>query len=324
MPSIFNKNNLPFFATVTVFVAIFLIGGALYNNFLTTRVLGNILADNSFIIIAAIGATFVIISGGIDLSVGSMIGFVGVSMAVLDSMGWNPLVTAALMIVFGFGFGALQGWFIDTLDIQPFIVTLAGLFLLRGACFMVTVNSVPISHEWVDYYSSVKVGLPGKGVLRSAALVMLASLVIAIFIAHFTRFGTKVYAIGGDKESARLMGINVRRTTILVYGLAGIYSALAGVVYALYTKSGYPLAGSTLELSAIAAVVLGGTLLTGGVGTVAGTLFGGMILGLISTLIIFNGSLNSAWIMISSGILLFAFIAMQRLLVGSFGIGSGK
>lgn len=324
MPSIFNKNNLPFFATVTVFIAIFLIGGALYNNFLTTRVLGNILADNSFIIIAAIGATFVILSGGIDLSVGSMIGFVGVSMAVLDSMGWNPLATAALMMVFAFSFGALQGWFIDTLDIQPFIVTLAGLFLLRGACFMVTVNSVPISHDWVDYYSSVKVGLPGKGVLRSAALVMLASLAAAIFIAHFTRFGTKVYAIGGDKGSARLMGINVRRTTILVYALAGFYSGLAGVVYALYTKSGYPLAGSTLELSAIAAVVLGGTLLTGGVGTVAGTLFGGMILGLISTLIIFNGSLNSAWIMISSGILLFAFIALQRLLVGSFGIGNGK
>jgi len=321
MSSILSKKHLPFFATVLVFVAIFLIGGSLYKNFLSTRVLGNILADNSFVIIAAIGATFVILSGGIDLSIGSMIGFVGVSMAVLDSMGWNPLATALLMLVFGFVFGASQGWLIDALDMQPFIITLAGLFLLRGACFMVTVNSVPITHDWADLYSSVKIGLPGKGVLRSAALVMLASLAVAIFIANFTRFGARVYAIGGDKESARLMGVDIRRTTVLVYGLAGFYSALAGVVYALYTKSGYPLAGSTLELSAIAAVVLGGTLLTGGVGTVAGTLFGGMILGLISTLIIFNGSLNSAWIMISSGVLLFAFIAMQRLLVGSFDLG---
>lgn len=324
MASILDKKHLPFFATVVVFFGIFGIGGSLYDNFLTTRVLGNILADNSFIIIAAIGATFVILSGGIDLSVGSMIGFVGVSMAVLDSLGWNPLATALLMMLFGLVFGSIQGWFIDTLDIQPFIVTLAGLFLLRGACFMVTVNSVPITHDWVDYYASVKVGLPGKGVLRSAALVMLASLAVAIFIAHFTRFGARVYAIGGDRESARLMGVDVRRTTIMVYALAGFYSALAGVVYALYTKSGYPLAGSTLELSAIAAVVLGGTLLSGGVGTVAGTLFGGMILGLISTLIIFNGSLNSAWIMISSGILLFAFIAMQRVLVGSFDIGGTR
>lgn len=324
MKAVLNKKYLPLAATILVFVAIFLIGGATYKNFLTTRVLGNILADNSFIIIAAIGATFVILSGGIDLSIGSMIGFVGVSMAVLDSMGWNPLATAALMLVFGIAFGAFQGYVIDALDIQPFIVTLAGLFLLRGACFMVSVESVPIRHDWADFYSSVKVGLPGKGVLRSSALVMLASLVVAIFIAHFTRFGSNVYAIGGDRESARLMGVNIRRTTVMIYALAGFYSALAGVVYALYTKSGYPLAGSTLELSAIAAVVLGGTLLTGGVGMVAGTLFGGMILGLISTLIIFNGSLNSAWILISSGVLLFAFIVLHRFLVSSFDLRGGN
>jgi simple sugar transport system permease protein len=242
-------------------------------------------------------------------------------MAVLDSMGWHPLVTAAVMICFGIMFGALQGYIIDFCQIQPFIVTLAGLFLLRGACFMVTLDSVPIRHDFVDTYAAASIPLPGRGVLRSSALVMLAALALAIFIAHFTRFGTNVYAIGGDKESARLMGVNIRRTTVMVYALGGFYSALAGVVYALYTSSGYPLAGNTLELSAIAAVVLGGTLLTGGVGMVAGTLFGGMILGLISTLIIFNGSLNSAWIMISSGVLLFAFIVLHRFLVSSFDIG---
>ena len=185
---------------------------------------------------------------------------------------------------------------------------------------MVTINSVPITHEWADLYTDIKIRLPGKGLLRSSAIVMLISLVVGIFIAHFTRFGANVYALGGEKESARLMGVNVRRTTVMVYATAGIYSALAGVVYALYTKSGYPLAGSTLELSAIASVVLGGTLLTGGVGMVAGTLFGGMILGLIATLIIFDGSLNSAWILISSGVLLFAFIVLHRFLVGYFGL----
>jgi len=320
MSALLNKKLLPFYATVAVFIAIFLIGGAMYNNFLSMRVLGNILADNSFIIIAAIGATFVILSGGIDLSIGSMIGFVGVCMAVLDSMGLDPLTTALLMMVFGFAFGAFQGWVIDALDIQPFIITLAGLFLLRGMCFMVTINSVPITHEWADLYSDIRIRLPGNGLLRSSAIVMLISLVAAIILAHFTRFGANVYAIGGDKESARLMGVNVRRTTVLVYAVGGLFAALAGVVYALYTKSGYPLAGTTLELSAIASVVLGGTLLTGGVGLVAGTLFGGMILGLISTLIIFNGSLNSAWILISSGVLLFAFMVMHRFLVGSFGL----
>jgi simple sugar transport system permease protein len=313
-----NRKYLPLMATIVVFVALFVIGGAMYRNFLSTLVLGNILADNAFIIIAAIGATFVILSGGIDLSIGSMIGFVGVSMAVLDRAGWHPLETAALMICFGIMFGAMQGFIIDFCNIQPFIVTLAGLFLLRGACFMVTLDSVPIRHDFVDLYAAARIPLPGRGVLRSSAIVMLASLAVAIFIAHFTRFGTNVYAIGGDRESARLMGVNIRRTTVSIYAVGGFYSALAGVVYALYTSSGYPLAGSTLELSAIAAVVLGGTLLTGGVGMVAGTLFGGMILGLISTLIIFNGSLNSAWIMISSGFLLFVFIVLHRFLVSSF------
>lgn len=315
-----NKKYLPLIATIVVFLALFLTGGGMYRNFFSTMVFGNILADNSFIIIAAIGATFVILSGGIDLSIGSMIGFVGVCMAVLDSMGWHPLVTAAVMMCFGVMFGAAQGYIIDFCKIQPFIVTLAGLFLLRGLCFMVTLDSVPIRHDFVDLYSSLKIPLPGRGILRSSAIVMLISLVLGIFIAHFTRFGNNVYAIGGDPESARLMGVNIRKTTVKIYALGGFYSALAGVVYALYTSSGYPLAGSTLELSAIAAVVLGGTLLTGGVGMVAGTLFGGMILGLISTLIIFNGSLNSAWIMISSGVLLFAFIVMHKFLVGSFNL----
>ncbi len=315
-----NKKYLPLAATIAVFLALFLIGGSMYRNFLSTLVLGNILADNSFIIIAAIGATFVILSGGIDLSIGSMIGFVGVSMAILDSMGWHPLATAALLILFGIMFGAAQGYIIDFCEIQPFIVTLAGLFLLRGASFMVTLDSVPIHHDFISTYNSMKLPLPGKGWLRASAIVMLLSLFLGIFIAHFTRFGTNVYALGGDKESARLMGVNVRKTTVMIYALGGFYSSLAGVVYAFYTRSGYPLAGSTLELSAIAAVVLGGTLLTGGVGMVAGTLFGGMILGLISTLIIFDGSLNSAWILIISGMLLFIFIVLHRFLVSSFNI----
>lgn len=315
-----NAKYLPLVATILVFVALFLTGGSMFKNFLSTMVLGNILADNSFIIIAAIGATFVILSGGIDLSVGSMIGFVGICMAVLDSMGWHPMVTALVMIIFGIGFGAAQGYIIDFCKIQPFIVTLAGLFLLRGLCFMVSLDAVPIRHDFVDFYSDIKIPLPGRGVIRSSAIVMFLALTLGIFLAHFTRFGNNVYAMGGDPESARLMGVDTRKTTVQIYAVGGFYSALAGVVYALYTSSGYPLAGSTLELSAIAAVVLGGTLLTGGVGMVAGTLFGGMILGLISTLIIFDGTLNSAWIMIISGALLFAFIVMHKFLVGTFNI----
>jgi len=319
-----NEKYLPLGATIAVFLILFLTGGLLYNHFFSTLVLGDILADNAFVIIAAIGTTFVILSGGIDLSIGSMIGFVGVAMANLDVAGWHPLASGLAMIAFGAGFGALQGFIIDFCEIQPFIVTLAGLFLLRGACFMVNLDAVPLRHPFVSEFAAFAIPLPGEGFLASSALIMLASLLVAILIAHWTAFGANVYAIGGDRVSAALMGVPMRRTVVKIYALGGLYSALGGVVYALYTSSGYPLAGTGTELTAIASVVLGGTLLTGGVGFVAGTLFGGMILGLIATLINFNGSLNGAWIMISGGLLLFLFIVLQRFLVGSLKFGAAR
>ena len=270
--------------------------------------------------VIAVGACLLMIAGEFDLSIGSMIGFVGVCMASLDVAGWHPLASAALMLAFGIMFGAFLGFIIDFCQIQPFIITLAGLFMLRGACFMVTLDSIPIRHPFVSQFAGWRIPLPDHGFLASSAIVMLVMLGVAIVIAHFTRFGTNVYAIGGDRTSAILMGVPIRKTTIMIYALGSFYSALGGVIYAFYTSSGYPLAGTGNELNAIASVVLGGTLLTGGVGMVAGTLFGGMILGLIATLIIFNGSLNGAWIMITSGVLLFLFIVMQRSLVGSFSL----
>jgi simple sugar transport system permease protein len=313
-----NQKYLPLLATIAVFAALFITGGLLYNNPIFFLLLGHIFADIVFFISAAIGATFVILSAWIDLSIGSMIGFVGVVVANLDVVGWHPLASGGLMLAFGLLFGALQGFIIDFCEIQPFIVTLAGLFLLRGACFMINLDSVPIRHPFVAAFAAASIPLPGDGFLASSAIVMLVALVAGIVIAHFTRFGANVYAIGGDRVSAALMGVPMRSTTIGVFALGGFYSALGGVIYALYTSSGYPLAGAGNELTAIASRVLGGTVLTGGVGMVAGTLFGGMILGLIATLINFNGSLNGAWIMISGGILLFLFIVMQRSLVGSF------
>ncbi len=309
---------LPLLATVTVFILAYAVGGLSFKYFLSTLVFGDLLTDNAFIIIAAIGTTFVILSGGIDLSIGSMIGFVGVAMAHLDTLGWHPLASGALMILFGAVFGAAMGFIIDFCEIQPFIITLAGLFLLRGSCFMVSLDSVPINHPFVSAFSDWRIPLGGGGRLSSSALVMLVALAAGVIIAHFTRFGTNVYAIGGDRTSARLMGVPIRRTTMMIYALGGFYSALGGVIYALYTASGYPLAAVGDELIAIAAVVLGGTLLTGGVGLVIGTLFGGLIQGLITTLVNFQGSLTSWWATIFIGVLLFVFIVAQRSIISSF------
>ena len=225
-----RERYLPLTATVVVFAALFIVGGLLYKHFFSFLVLGHILADNAFIITAAIGTTFVIISGGIDLSIGSMIGFVGVCMASLDVAGWHPLASAALMLAFGIMFGAFLGLVIDFCQIQPFIITLAGLFMLRGACFMVTLDSIPIRHPFVSQFAGWRIPLPDHGFLASSAIVMLVVWVLAIIIAHFTRFGTNVYAIGGDRTSAILMGVPIRKTTIMIYALGSFYSALGGVI----------------------------------------------------------------------------------------------
>lgn len=314
-----NERLIPLAATLLVFLLLYGLGMVQYRNFASTLVLGNLLTDNAFLITAAIGMTFVILSGGIDLSVGSMIAFVGVGFALLVTQaGWHPLAAAGAALIFGVAFGAAMGWLIEAFDIQPFIVTLAGMFLLRGLAFGLTLESIAIQHPFIDLLAGVRVPLPGRGGLTVGALIMLAALAGGLILAHWTRFGSNVYALGGDRTSAVLLGVPVRRTVIGIYALSGFYSSLAGILYTLYTASGYPLAAVGVELDAIAAVVIGGTLLTGGVGYLLGTLFGGLIQGVIQTLIAFDGSLNSWWTKIAVGGLLFAFIVFQRGIARSF------
>ncbi|MGU55635.1 sugar ABC transporter permease YjfF [Escherichia coli] len=258
------KRNLPLMITIGVFVLGYFYCLTQFPGFASTRVICNILTDNAFLGIIAVGMTFVILSGGIDLSVGSVIAFTGVFLAkVVGDFGLSPLLAFPLVLVMGCAFGAFMGLLIDALKIPAFIITLAVV-------------------------------------------------VIGIFLAHRTRFGNQVYAIGGNATSANLMGISTRSTTIRIYMLSTGLATLAGIVFSIYTQAGYALAGVGVELDAIASVVIGGTLLSGGVGTVLGTLFGVAIQGLIQTYINFDGTLSSWWTKIAIGILLFIFIALQR------------
>jgi simple sugar transport system permease protein len=308
-----RERRLPILATIAVFILLYALGGFYFgSNFLSTRVLGNLLTDNAFIIIAGIGMSFVILSGGIDLSVGSMIGFVGIATASLVQHGMHPLMAVGILLVFGFLLGAAIGFIIDAFEIQPFIVTLTAMFMLRGLCYVISIDSVPINHPFMEAFQDFRIPLPGKGWLSAEACIMLVCMAFALVIAHLTRFGANVYAVGGDMTSALLLGVPVRRTIVLIYALNGVFGVLAGATYAFYTASGYPLAATGTELDAIASVVIGGTLLTGGVGLVIGALFGGVIQGLIQTLIIFDGSLDSWWIRIVIGGLLFLFIVLQK------------
>ncbi len=281
---------------------------------LSTRVLGNFLTDNAFLGITAVGMTFVIISGGIDLSVGAVIGFTGVLVAVLiSSVGMHPLAAFAIALAIAALFGAAMGLAIHYLQVPAFIVTLAGMFLARGGASVITQDSVPINHEFYSYLTSLAIRMPGGGKLSFIGMLMVLVFLVGAVLAHRTRFGSYVYALGGNATSASLMGVPVVRTTVTIYMLSSVLACLAGLVFSLYTSAGYPLAAVGVELDAIGAVVIGGTLLTGGYGFVFGSFVGVMLLGLVQTYIIFDGTLSSWWTKIVIGFLLFLFIVLQRL-----------
>ncbi|MBY3154670.1 sugar ABC transporter permease YjfF [Rhizobium laguerreae] len=308
-----NSKYLPLLATIVIFVLAYAGCALQYPNILSTRVIGNLLTDNAFLGIAAVGMTFVIISGGIDLSIGSVIAFTGVFLAViLENTSIHPLLAFALVLVITTAFGGIMGAIIHYLEMPAFIVTLAGMFLARGMAFVLSIDSIPINHEYYSTLTSLYYRLPGGGRLTLIGGVMLLVFAVGIFIAQRTRFGTNIYALGGGTQTARLMGVPVGRTTIQIYALSGFLAGLSGIVFSLYTSAGYSLAAVGVELDAIAAVVIGGTLLTGGAGFVAGTLIGIMIQGLIQTYITFDGTLSSWWTKILIGLLLFAFILMQK------------
>jgi simple sugar transport system permease protein len=309
-----DPRTLPIVVTIALFAALFGFGSFMYTGFGSLQVLLGLLVDNSFLLIVAIGTTFVILSGGIDLSVGAVVAFTTIVCAVLaEHWHWPIWAVAPIVLLIGAAYGAAMGALIHYLRLQPFIVTLAGMFLARGACFLITTQSITITqpsfHAVAEYNLQI-----GSGQLNAGSLIALVTLAIAIYVAHFTRFGRNVYALGGNEKSALLMGLPVARTKVLVYALGGLCSALGGLVFTLYVLSGYGLQGQGMELDAIAASVIGGTLLTGGVGYIIGSVFGVGVLGTIQTLITFDGTLSSWWTRIVIGALLCVFCLLQRVI----------
>jgi ribose/xylose/arabinose/galactoside ABC-type transport system permease subunit len=311
-----DRRLVPLAGTLLLFVAMVLFGAFSYDAFLAPQVFLNLVIDNAFLLIVAVGMTFVILTGGIDLSVGSLLALTTMSAAALLQKDWNPWLVMALVLAGGAAFGAVQGFLVHRYRLQPFIVTLAGMFVARGLCYLIDTESIPVTHTVFQELAYARIGFGGVA-LSSGAIVAILTVLAALWMAHATRFGRTVYAIGGSARSAALMGLPVGGTLVRVYAFSGFCAALAGLVMTVYMLSGYSLHAVGLELDAIAAVVIGGTLLTGGVGYVAGTVVGVLILGIIQTLVIFNGTLSSWWTRIVVGILLFVFCVSQRVIEGS-------
>ena len=310
------RKNLPLFVTGAIFVLLFGVAAKLYAGFFSARVIVSLLSDNAFLGIAAVGMTLVIFSGGIDLSVGAVIGFTSIFSATLvTGHGVPPALAWSLALLLGAALGAGMGALIHVFKIPPFLTTLAGMFFARGMAFWINTESVGISHPLVDRLTNFDLAIGDAIRVPTAALMLLAVVLAGYVIAHHTRFGRTLLALGGSEQSALLMGLPVGAAKISVYALNGFLAALAGVVASLYTSSGNASAGLGLELDAIAVVVIGGTLLAGGRGHMLGTLLGVLIFGTIQAAILFDGRLSSWWMRIVVGALLLAFILLQRFLV---------
>ncbi|MCS6203629.1 galactofuranose ABC transporter, permease protein YjfF [Shewanella baltica] len=311
------KRFIPLWITASLLLVMFLIGSMQFEGFASVRVVTNLFRDNAFLLITALGMTLVIISGGIDLSVGSVIALSGVLTSVLiTEYHWHPLLAFALVLPLGTLFGALMGSIIHVYKLQPFIVTLAGMFLARGMATTISEESIAIDHPFYDAIADLSIALPGHGSLDISSLIFILFFIIVAVMIHYSRFGTNVYALGGNAQSAELMGVSIAKTTISIYALSSFLATLAGIVFTFYTFSGYALGAVGVELDAIAAVVIGGTLLTGGSGFVLGTVLGVFLMGVIQTYITFDGTLSSWWTKIVIGLLLFFFIVLQKLLNG--------
>ena len=307
-----NAQYIPVLATLTLLAVMYGLGALNYENFTHPSVVLNLFTDNAFLIIVAVGMTFVILTGGIDLSVGAVIALTSTMTATLLHAGWSAGLVIPAVLLIGVLLGSGMGAVIHFFKVEPFIATLAGMFLARGLALLISQESIPITNGfWTDLAGTRIVFSPGVYV-SGMVLVAFVVVIVAAVVLAWTRFGRNVYAIGGNADSALLMGLPVGRTRIGVYTISGFCAALSGLIYSITTTSGYAGHGTGTELEAIAAVVIGGVLLTGGSGYVLGTVLGVLVLGMIYTIVNFQ-SLNSWWARMAIGVLLFAFIVLQRL-----------
>jgi ribose/xylose/arabinose/galactoside ABC-type transport system permease subunit len=301
--------------TIGVFLLVYFVGGRLYPAMQKPQVFFNLFINDGSLLLVSIGMTLVILTGGIDLSVGGVIAMVSAASAAMLRSGSSPYFVIPLMILLGIALGALMGWIIQVLKVQPFIATLMGLFFARGMAYIITIASITIKDPLYKKLALTPIHIPfiEKAYVYPTTLVGPIMLLVAIYLLFFTRFGRTIYAIGSSEQSAILMGLPVPRTKILVYAFSGLCSALGGIVFSMSLLAGYGQFATGMELDSIAAVVIGGTALTGGVGNVIGTLFGVMIHGTIVSVLQFNGTLSSWWTRIGVGILTLVAIGIQSI-----------
>lgn len=321
-----NGNTLLLLITIGLFIVMYIAGCAVYSQkgFTHLQTLLNILINNSGLLCVTCGMTCVMLTGGIDISVGSLIAMDCMFIAVgIEKWSMNPILLMILVLVIGVVFGLVQGFCVGYLKLQPFIVTMAGMFFGRGMTAVICTEQVSVSSsELFVKIAQAKIELPfgaytnNRGVLqvpyvRIPVVIALIVLILVFLMLKYTKFGRSLYAVGGSEQSAVMMGLDVAKTKLKAYVLSSVLCSIGGICYCLNTMSGSVQQATGLEMDAISSAVIGGTLLTGGVGNVIGSFFGVLINGTISTLVKTNGKLLSSWSNISVAALLCFFIILQ-------------
>lgn len=312
-----NPSVLPTIASVVIFVGMIVFGEVAYGRILQANTLSNLLINNAHLVVLAVALTFVILTGGIDLSVGSIIALSSVAGVMLSNAGWNALAVIVAMIAIGSLFGVVSGVLIRYFNVQPFIATLAMMFLGRGLASLLSTKPERLGEDspirWIGVQLKIVDG-PKVNDLVITPAVVIAVLVVAVafFVLHRTRTGRTVYAIGGSESSALLMGLPVHRTKVLVYVISGSLAGLAAVLYTARLGTAQNITGIGWELDAIAAAVIGGTVLTGAYGYVLGSVIGALVLGLMNVLITRDGGIPPEMTTIITGGILLVFVLLQR------------
>ncbi len=319
-----NSNTFLLIITIVLFVVMYVAGMIIFSaqGFAKPQMFLNLFISNAGLIVIGCGMTLVMITGGIDISVGSVTALVCmVSAYVMENKGMSAWMAVFFSLVIGICFGLVQGYLVTYLEIQPFIVTLAGMFFGRGMTAMVSTEMISIKNElflkWANYRINMPFGSVNKkgrfiaAYIYPTVIIALLVVVIISIMLKYSKFGRKLYAIGGNQQSAIMMGLNVKRTKMQAYVLDGFLAGLGGFLFCLNSCAGFVEQAKGLEMDAISSAVIGGTLLSGGVGTVIGTLFGVLIKGTITSLITTQGTLSSWWVRITLSALLCFFIVLQ-------------
>ncbi|MBR1651054.1 MAG: sugar ABC transporter permease YjfF [Lachnospiraceae bacterium] len=313
------------FLVMYAFAMIFLKGG-----FLHAQQIFDMLNDNASLLIVSCGLTIVMIGGGIDISVGAVTSLVVMSCVLYLNRGGNLFVSMLLALGIGLAFGLVQGFLISFLDIQPFIVTLAGMFFARGMTTILSVNPQKADHAVFNALKDTKIEIPWLGYVAKNGNLVPARIELGVIVAFvcvavifvilkFMPLGRHFYAMGGNQTSALMLGINVKRTRFMSYLLSGLLSGISGYVFLMHTGAGNATNAAGMEMNAIASSIIGGTPLTGGVGNVIGTLFGTLTLTTIKKIVVSSGFNDPWWQSITTGGMLCFFILLQSIVLSRRG-----